>query len=697
MGQTSWRLFAGKGGVGKTTCAAATAVDAAARGARVLVVSTDPAHSLGDALGRRLGPRPARVTLRGASGSLHACELDAPAALARWIDERRGALVAAATRGTLLDAAEAERLLRLSLPGADELVGLLEVDRLAREGRHDLVVIDAAPTGHTLRLLDAPGSLARLARVLDSLLEKDRWLAERFGRGHRRDASDALVDELEGSAAELTLRLRDPARCAVTWVLVPEDLPIAETREGVRALEAMGMAVGEVVLNRLTPGAARCAACRARGAAERESLRALVPLLAGRALRVVPALEGEPRGVEALRAIALRLRARASAARLAAPRAARAARPARAPGGTKAQAQAPAPPWLPTLAGPARRLVLFGGKGGVGKTSCAATVALALARATPAREVLLLSVDPAHSTADALDLSRVESDAGARPVPGVPRLALRELDARAAFARARERWRGALDELFEAIAGGGLDATLDRRAAEELVDLAPPGLDELLGALEVVDELLGDPVAGRPPACDLLVVDTPPTGHALRLLEAPALALEWTRACLRVLRDHGALGPLARDLTDTAARLRRLRELLEDPARTGFVVVTRAGALPIAETARLLEALARLRVPVPAVIMNDLLAPETGCARCEAEAHAQAAAVTAVTRLRREGAAGGRWAIIRAPRATPRPPRGSRALGAWGLTWQVDAEPPARRSARPRPARAAKPEARRRR
>src|SRR5688572_28296940 len=132
---STWRLFAGKGGVGKTTCAAAAAIDAATRGARVLVVSTDPAHSLGDALARRLGPRPSRITVpdaTSAGGSLHACELDAPAALARWIDERRAALVAAATRGTLLDAAEAERLLHLALPGADELVGLLEVDRLAR-------------------------------------------------------------------------------------------------------------------------------------------------------------------------------------------------------------------------------------------------------------------------------------------------------------------------------------------------------------------------------------------------------------------------------------------------------------------------------------------------------------------------------------------------------------------------------------
>ncbi|MBX3469353.1 MAG: ArsA family ATPase, partial [Planctomycetes bacterium] len=263
MTATRWRLFAGKGGVGKTTCAAAAALDAAARGARVLLVSTDPAHSLGDALRRRLGPRPTRVA------GLHACELDARAALRGWLDARRGAFVQAAARGTVLREDEAERLLGLAVPGADELMGLLEVDRLARAGRHDLVVVDTAPTGHTLRLLDAPEALGRLARVLDGLLAKHRWLAERFGRGHRPDAADALVAELAGDAARLTTRLRDPAACAVTWVLGPEDLPVAETRAGLQALAGLGVATSEVVVNRLTR-ARGCPACRARAAAERE-------------------------------------------------------------------------------------------------------------------------------------------------------------------------------------------------------------------------------------------------------------------------------------------------------------------------------------------------------------------------------------------------------------------------------------------
>jgi len=109
-----YHFFAGKGGVGKTTCAAAAALHAAREGRRVLVVSTDPAHSLGDALRAALGPRPSRVPVPAAQrrGRLDAVQLDADRALARWIDARRRALFTIAERGTYLDAEDIERFLR---------------------------------------------------------------------------------------------------------------------------------------------------------------------------------------------------------------------------------------------------------------------------------------------------------------------------------------------------------------------------------------------------------------------------------------------------------------------------------------------------------------------------------------------------------------------------------------------------------
>src|SRR5205085_2336338 len=131
------RFFAGKGGTGKTTCAAAEAL-ALSRRARTLVISTDPAHSLGDALEMKLGAAPRQVR-----GRLHAAELDADRALSRWLGARERAFRTLAARGTYLDEEDIDALFRLSLLGVDELVGLIELNRLA--AGFDEAVVDRAP------------------------------------------------------------------------------------------------------------------------------------------------------------------------------------------------------------------------------------------------------------------------------------------------------------------------------------------------------------------------------------------------------------------------------------------------------------------------------------------------------------------------------------------------------------------------
>ena len=250
-GAVRFHFFAGKGGVGKTTCAAAAALAAAESGRRVVVVSTDPAHSLGDALGRRVGPVTRRVPVR--AGRLEAIELDADRALARWLARRRGTLRTIAERGTYLDEEDLERLLRLSFPGVDELMALVELGRLARQGRYELVVVDTAPTGHALRLLGMPETLRRVAGVLNDLYAKHRFLADSLGRGYRAGPADRLIEELDADGRRLAALLRDAERCRFTWLLLAEELTLEETRDGVAALAREGMRAGELLINRLTP------------------------------------------------------------------------------------------------------------------------------------------------------------------------------------------------------------------------------------------------------------------------------------------------------------------------------------------------------------------------------------------------------------------------------------------------------------
>src|SRR5207248_3069398 len=192
---------------------------------RVLVVSTDPADSLGDALSARLSARP-----RALSRGLFAAELDADRALLGWFQKRERAFRVLASRGTYLDDEDVDQLFSQSLPGVDELIGLVELSRLARSSGHEQVVVDTAPTGHTLRLLAMPDTLSRLARVLDDLQGKHRWMSQSLLGRYVPDSSDAVIEGIEREAAGLRALIRE---AAFHWVLLPEELALREAQDGV--------------------------------------------------------------------------------------------------------------------------------------------------------------------------------------------------------------------------------------------------------------------------------------------------------------------------------------------------------------------------------------------------------------------------------------------------------------------------------
>jgi anion-transporting ArsA/GET3 family ATPase len=196
------------------------------------------------------------------------------------------------------------------------------------------------------------------------------------------------------------------------------------------------------------------------------------------------------------------------------------------------------------------KLLFIGGKGGVGKTTVAAATALRLARTDPRRRTLLLSTDPAHSLGDVFNTK--PGAIGDRParVPGAPaNLMVRELDAERALAARREDLQQALNDIASSVGASTVHT--------QLMSLAPPGIDELFGILSVVDAR---------DDYDLIVVDTAPTGHALRLLELPDTAREWVQVLLRVLLKYRSLvrpGRLAAELVDVQS-IRELRTLLSD-------------------------------------------------------------------------------------------------------------------------------------
>jgi arsenite-transporting ATPase len=647
-------FFAGKGGVGKTTCSSAYALSRHPR--RVLLVSTDPAHSLGDALGARLSSKPRKV-----ARAVDAVELDAPRAFARWLKEHRRPLADVIEHGTWLDREDVDALLDLSIPGIDELVGIIEIGRFAARG-YDLVVVDTAPTGHTLRLLAAPQTVAAVADVLDALQEPHRIIRDQLARVGRTEASDRLIALLAAQARSTSALLRDPESTAFHWVTLPEDLASAEAADGIAALDAGGMRVSEIVVNRVLPDYGPCPLCDRRRADQHRVIAALRRGL-GRRRRVsiVPASVVEPRGVKALAALvpADRNRSRSHVAQAFTP-----AQPAagsreglryrssdtRSEQTAVARRHQPSDQFADIVTGAS--LVFFGGKGGVGKTTVSAATALWLAEAAPERRILLLSTDPAHSLADVFQAPVSDT---AHVVPHGPKnLVVRELDAARALAVRRTAFEAALEEIASAFGAGAVAAS---GGASELMRLAPPGIDELFGILSVV-EARAD--------FDAIVVDTAPTGHALRLLEMPDTAREWMQVLLRVLLKYKTLvrpGQLAAELVELSKSIRELQTLLRDPAQTRFIAVTRAAEVPRLETVRLLAQLRRLRLATPTLVVNAVTIAPGRCRWCRATAAAERHEREALRRV-----CGRRCAMIDTPLAAP-PPRGVRQLNEWAARW----------------------------
>ncbi|MDK1473819.1 ArsA family ATPase [Streptomyces sp. 549] len=310
----------GKGGVGKTSVAAALALGRAWAGARVLLVSTDPAHNLGHLWDRPVGDEPTRLAGpgdltpgAGTAGCVDGLEIDPE----RTVEQHLSA-VAGTMRRLLPERMHAPAARHLELarqaPGTHEsavLERIAEAVELGEEA-YDLVVFDTAPSGHTLRLLALPEQLTSWTEAL--LANRDR--SERFGDalrglgGGEETDRDAELRRILVTRRDRFARLRevvtDPTRTGFVVVLAAELLPIAETMEVYDRLTGLGVDVSALVANRRSPADAGELLARRREQEDRHLVRLRqqipdVPLLD------VPLLPGDLVGTEALAALADRL------------------------------------------------------------------------------------------------------------------------------------------------------------------------------------------------------------------------------------------------------------------------------------------------------------------------------------------------------------------------------------------------------
>lgn len=519
-------FFTGKGGVGKTSLACATAVALADRGARVLLVSTDPASNLDEVLGTALDHLPTPVP---GVPNLRALNID-PEAAAREYRER----MVAPYRGVLPDAAVASMEEQFSGSCTVEIAAFDEFARLLGDGHEtadfDHVVFDTAPTGHTLRLLSLPSAW-------------DGFLAS-------NTTGTSCLGPLAGLQAQQRLyrntveALADPATTTLILVSRPDTSALREAERTSQELTALGVNNQHLVINGVfvatDPEDTAARALERRG---REALRQLPGGLAPLPRTNVPLAPRSLLGAAALRSFLARERVEHFPISR--------QRPTNVPG-LNALVQ--------ELARPGRGVILTMGKGGVGKTTVAAAVAVALAeRGFP---VHLTTTDPAAHVAATVN-------------GGLPNLRVSRIDPSAETA--------AYTAEVMVTAGAGLD---DRGRALLQEDLRSPCTEEI-----AVFRAFARAVAGGEGG--FVVLDTAPTGHTILLLDA---ALAYHRE-------------VTRQASEMPESVERLLPRLRDPDFTRVLIVTLPEATPVHEAARLQQDLVRAGIRPFAWVINQSLSP----------------------------------------------------------------------------------------
>ncbi len=574
--------------MGKTTTAAAYATWRAATAKRkLLLISTDPAHSLADVFQARVSDRACRISPHL---PLFAREIDAAVEVRKFLKQQREGILSVIESGTLFSRAEVEPLLDSAIPGMSEIAALLVIHSLLKS-RYDEVVLDTAPMGHTLRLFEMPAHFARFVEFLDIAASRNRVLAAHFG-GSAKALSPTVVrwremvnDVVHALSAEKT---------RLVLVSTPEAFSLNESaraRDFLHSSES-GMEISSVVVNRAVVRAGRCVVCKEKASRTRDALKffrrefpAAERLVAEDAARPIS-------GITELRILGAHIfeqkKLRLPTAKI---------RISKFP-------ELKQEPW-PV---PGAQLTLTVGKGGVGKTTVSAGLAFRLRHEDQA--VTICSIDPSPSLDDVFEAQIADTPIA---VLGDRKLQAVELEALQEYRRWADRMRDSISgALSSEDRGLHVDLTFDRDVLLALLDVVPPGVDEIFALFRLFDLMQA---AGK----HKLIIDMSPTGHALELLRTPDRVLAWCRLLLKTLAAHRTL-PFARDAAvEIAAISQRVRELasrLRDKKSSEFFVVMLAEPLPGRETLRLMNSLEQLSAPVAGLIVNRLVVAQPKCSRC---------------------------------------------------------------------------------
>jgi len=630
-------VFGGKGGVGKSTLAAAHALRLAEAEPkdRVVLISTSGDGVQAELWKKKLGRKPVRLLPGKGTAGLYGIEFDAAATFGPFAKQVQAALEKSVAKGQLLSEDDLRKVVTPVLQGLEEFAGLLELAEAIETKVWDRVVLDTAASSHFLRLFDHALLLRRVAK-----------LVRPPAKGKKAVSADAL-EEWAARGEALAALLRDPERTAVHVVTIGEPVAEGQTKGFLSGLKDRGITAADLLVNLVEP-LDGCGACQGRRGLQAPHVRkyrswdkALPVVLIGRR-------EVAPRGVEALRELAATWAAGDEAKAL-----------DFAPSeGPPALVRAPSMPPIAAPPLPPTRLIFFVGQGGTGKSSCAAAAAVTLTeREGP---VLLISADPLHSLSDVLQCRLTDTET---QVKGTKGLYARELDLPAWYSSLRKRLKERSEQAFDQSKGAEVPA--DRELLRNLLDVAPAHADELAGLCVLADALFQE-------RFKRIVVDIPPMADdSVRLVTLATVGDRWLEQLFAVANRYKSkgLGELAEELAALRKSVQRFAQALATPNEARFVVVARGEEGAAARTERIVESLRAQDLPLERVLVNRVL-PKNDCPRCEARRNGELAVARSL-----EKKVG--LPVTVAP-ALGRHPAGLRELKAFRTAWYALSAPAAK-------------------
>ena len=288
-------LFGGKGGVGKTSCAIATAL-ALSENFKTLLISTDPAHSVSDCIEQHIGFNVVKVN---GTKNLSAIEVVADEALSRFKAEHLSELKKLLETSTNLDNDDIDEMLTLSIPGIDEVMSFKTIIDFIDEGFYDKYIVDTAPTGHALRLISSPKLLDEWIKVAARMRWKYRYMVTSFSGSYQQDEVDALLFSLKKTVKRIENLLSDNTKCEFIPVCIPEAMAIKETGRLIEDLHTSGIISKQIIVNNIMVSEG-CDFCKKRKAAQLPYLHEIGKTFSILNKVEVPMFAEEIKGLEAL-------------------------------------------------------------------------------------------------------------------------------------------------------------------------------------------------------------------------------------------------------------------------------------------------------------------------------------------------------------------------------------------------------------